>query len=53
MPTDTPNATGTRERAGLRTTCGREVRVGRLALGGGEQPADRVSLAIREVAGPG
>jgi putative redox protein len=46
MPTDTPNATGMRERAGLRTMCGREVRVGRLTIGGGEQPAGRVSLDI-------
>ncbi|MGO8960170.1 MAG: OsmC family protein [Streptosporangiaceae bacterium] len=51
MPTDTPSATGTRERAGLRTTCGREVRVGRLALGGGEQPAGRVSLDIAKSPG--
>src|SRR5487761_1572348 len=32
--------------AGFRTTCGRDVRVGRLALGGAERPAWRVSLDV-------
>lgn len=30
----------------FRTTCGREIRVSRLALGGGHRPAQRVSLDI-------
>jgi hypothetical protein len=30
----------------VRTTCGREIRIGRLALGGGAYPAQRVSLGI-------
>jgi putative redox protein len=46
MQTDTPNGAGTRDHASLRTTCGREVRVGRLALAAGERPARRVSLDI-------
>ena len=31
---------------GFRTTCGREIRVGHLTLGGGHHPAQRVSLGI-------
>ncbi|MGA2825839.1 MAG: hypothetical protein ABSF03_06935 [Streptosporangiaceae bacterium] len=31
---------------GLRTTCGRDIRVGHLILGGGYRPARRVSLGI-------
>jgi len=31
---------------GFRTTCGREIRVGHLVLGGGRHPAQRVSLDI-------
>jgi hypothetical protein len=31
---------------GLRTTCGREIRVGHLILGGGYRPARRISLGI-------
>jgi putative redox protein len=46
MQTDTPNGAGTRDHASLRTTCGRQVRVGRLALAAGERPAGRVSLDI-------
>ncbi len=34
------------EHQGFRTTCGREMRVGRLALGAGERPAQRVSLDV-------
>jgi hypothetical protein len=34
------------EHLGFRTTCGREVQVGRLILGGTERPARRVSLDI-------
>ena len=30
----------------FRTTCGREIRVGHLILGGGHHPAQRVSLGI-------
>jgi hypothetical protein len=30
----------------VRTTCGREIRIGRLALGGGAYPAQRVSLGV-------
>ena len=30
----------------VRTTCGREIRIGHLALGGGDNPAQRVSLGI-------
>jgi hypothetical protein len=30
----------------VRTTCGREIRIGHLALGGGTHPAQRVSLGI-------
>ncbi len=45
-----PSRTFGPESAGLsvsvRTTCGREIRIGRLALGGGSHPAQRVSLGI-------
>jgi hypothetical protein len=30
----------------FRTMCGREIRIGRLVLGGGRHPAQRVSLDI-------
>jgi hypothetical protein len=30
----------------VRTTCGREIRIGHLALGGGTYPVQRVSLGI-------
>jgi hypothetical protein len=30
----------------FRTTCGREIRVGHLVLGGGHHPAQRISLDI-------
>jgi len=30
----------------FRTTCGREIRIGHLILGGGRHPARRVSLGI-------
>lgn len=30
----------------FRTTCGREIRIGHLILGGGRHPAQRVSLRI-------
>ncbi len=35
-----------REQVAFRTKCGRDVRVGRLALGGSDRPARRVSLGI-------
>lgn len=37
----------------FRTTCGREIRVGHLALGGGRHPAQRVSLGISASSGAG
>ncbi len=40
------SAADTREHAGFRTTCGRDMRVGRLALAGAKRPAWRVSLDI-------
>ncbi len=39
-------AADTREHRGFRTTCGREVRVGRLALASAKRPTWRVSLDI-------
>lgn len=39
------------EHPGFRTTCGREVRVGRLGLAGAKRPAWRVSLDIGKSAG--
>ena len=40
------DADGAAEHQGFRTTCGRQVRAGRLALGSTRQPARRVSLDI-------
>ena len=37
----------------FRTTCGREISVGHLALGGGRHPAQRVSLGIGASPGTG
>ena len=37
----------------FRTTCGREVRIGRLILGGTGHPAQRVSLGISAPASTG
>ena len=37
----------------FRTTCGREISVGHLALGGGRHPAQRVSLGIGASPGAG
>ena len=37
----------------FRTTCGREISVGHLALGGGCHPAQRVSLGIGASSGAG
>jgi hypothetical protein len=43
----TISGTGDADRhLGLRTTCGREIRVGHLILGGGYRPARRISLGI-------
>ena len=46
MDIRTPDAGGAGPHAGFRTTCGREIRVGHLVLGGGRHPAQRVSLDI-------
>ena len=46
MDIRTPDAGGAGPHAGFRTTCGREIRVGHLALGGGHHLAQRVSLDI-------
>ena len=42
----TDDARGTRRRLSFRTTCGRDIRVGHLSLGGSHRPAQRVSLVI-------
>ena len=39
-------AGGAGPQPGLWTTCGREIRVGHLVLGGSHRPAQRVSLSI-------
>ena len=46
MDIRTPGAGGAGPHVGFRTTCGREIRVGHLVLGGGRHPAQRVSLDI-------
>jgi hypothetical protein len=46
MPSRTFGAESADDSASVRTTCGREIRIGRLALGGGSHPAQRVSLGI-------
>jgi hypothetical protein len=48
MPSGTPGAdsVGHHHHVSVRTTCGREIQVGHLALGGGPRPAQRVSLCI-------
>jgi hypothetical protein len=40
------DAEGTGRQLRFRTTCGRDIRVGHLALGGGHHPPRRVSLGI-------
>ena len=40
------NTPGADLHVSFRTTCGREIRVGHLVLGGGRHPAQRVSLDI-------
>ena len=48
MPSRTSGAdsTGHHHHVSVRTTCGREIQIGHLALGGGPHPAQRVSLCI-------
>jgi hypothetical protein len=46
MDISPPDADGTGRHVSFRTMCGREIRVGHLALGGGRRPARRVSLDI-------
>jgi len=46
MDSRTSDATGVGLHVSFRTTCGREIRVGHLILGGGGRPAQRVSLDI-------
>jgi len=46
MDIRTPATGGTGHHLSFRTTCGREIRVSRLILGGGRHPAQRVSLDI-------
>ena len=46
MPSRTSGAESAGHHVSVRTTCGREIRVGHLALGGGPHPAQRVSLGI-------
>jgi hypothetical protein len=42
----TPGADSAGQHVSFRTTCGREIRVSHLVLGGGHHPARRVSLDI-------
>ncbi len=53
MLTETRGGADTREHAGFRTTCGREVRVGRLALASAKRPTWRISLDIGQSPGHG
>jgi hypothetical protein len=46
MDSSAPGAGGAGRHVSFRTTCGREIRVGHLALGGGRHPVQRVSLDI-------
>ncbi len=46
MPSRVFGAESADHHVSVRTTCGREIRIGRLALGGGSRPAQRVSLGI-------
>ena len=46
MPSRTFGAESAGHHVSVRTTCGREIRIGHLALGGGPHPARRVSLGI-------
>ncbi len=51
MDTRAPGAGGAGLHVSFRTTCGRDIRVGHLVLGGGHHPAQRVSLDIGASAG--
>ena len=53
MDSRTPGAGGAGFHVRFRTMCGREIRVGHLALGGGRHPARRVSLDIGASPGGG
>jgi len=46
MSTELSGTPSAHEHQGFRTTCGRDVQVGRLILGGTERPARRVSLDV-------
>ena len=46
MPSRTSGADNAGHPVSVRTTCGREIRIGHLVLGGGPHPAWRVSLGI-------
>ena len=46
MDIRTPGADGADLHVSFRTTCGRQIRVGHLVLGGGRHPTQRVSLDI-------
>jgi hypothetical protein len=46
MDSSAPGAGGAGLHVSFRTTCGREIRVGHLVLGGGHHPAQRVSFEI-------
>jgi hypothetical protein len=46
MDSSAPGAGGAGHHVSFRTMCGREIQVGHLVLGGGGQPAQRVSLRI-------
>jgi hypothetical protein len=53
MDSSIPGADGAGLHVSFLTTCGREIRVGHLAIGGGRHPAQRVSLDIGAPAGGG
>jgi hypothetical protein len=53
MDISTPGAGGAGLHVSFRTMCGREIRVGHLALGGGRHPPQRVSLDIGASSGGG
>ena len=46
MDSSTPGAGSAGPHVSFRTMCGREIRIGHLALGGDRHPAQRVSLDI-------
>ena len=48
-----PGAGGARLHISFLTTCGREIQIGHLVLGGGRHPAQRVSLDIGASPGGG